>query len=73
MKREVRLHVERRNSMGDDSTKEGSEIGGNNNIVSPPEDDTSPLKAEDREREAREKAQRTGVERGMGVYTKVFV
>jgi hypothetical protein len=36
------------------------------------EDDIQPLKAEDRGREEKERAKRTGMEKGMGVYTKVW-
>lgn len=69
MSSEVRIHVERRNSLGT-STKEGSEsdLG---NVLSPMEEDTEPLKEEDK-RERRETGQRSGVEKGHGVYTTVW-
>ncbi|KAH6664035.1 hypothetical protein B0J14DRAFT_644459 [Halenospora varia] len=69
MSSEVRIHVERRKSLGA-STKEGSKLG-LGNVVSPMEEDTEPLKEEDR-REARETAQRSGVEKGMRVHTTVW-
>ena len=68
MKREVQVQVERLESAGA-STMEGSELG---NIESPMEEDTKPLKEEDMERDARQRAQRTGLEKGMGVHTKVW-
>ncbi|KAH6666158.1 hypothetical protein B0J14DRAFT_678858 [Halenospora varia] len=55
---EIQIHMERRKSLGV-STKEGSELE-LGNVVSPMEEDTEPLKAEDR-REAKETAQRSGV------------
>jgi hypothetical protein len=68
MKSEIHVRVERIDSAGA-STKEGSELG---NTVSPMEEDTKPLTEEDMEREAKQHAQRTGVEKGMGVHTKAW-
>lgn len=51
------------------SMREGSELG---NTISPMEEDKKPLKEEDMERGAREIAQRTRVEIGMGVHAKAW-
>ncbi|KAH6704093.1 hypothetical protein BKA61DRAFT_739913 [Leptodontidium sp. MPI-SDFR-AT-0119] len=68
MSSEVRTHVERRKSLGA-RTKEGSELD-LENVVSPMEEDTEPLKGEDRG-EARENSQ-SGVEKGFGVHATVW-
>jgi hypothetical protein len=69
MSSEVRIHVERRKSLGA-STKEGSELE-LGNVVSLMGEDTEPLEAEDR-RGPRETTQRSGAEKGMGVHTTIW-
>jgi hypothetical protein len=70
-KQEVEVRVERRKSLAP-SWKEdsGSILDGKRGV----EDDTQPLREEDRQREAsdRERDKIGGVERGMGVSTKIW-
>ncbi|TVY82664.1 hypothetical protein LSUE1_G002017, partial [Lachnellula suecica] len=74
MKREVHVTIERRTSVNTVDEKRGGENRrtGTGRV----EDDMKPLplKAENQERDEREieRAKRTGVERGMGVHTKVW-
>lgn len=69
MKREVEIHVERRKSAGVSSKERSSDYGSGTPRGIDTDEDTKPLKEEDREAE---EAKRTGVEKGMGVYTKVW-
>ncbi|PQE22138.1 hypothetical protein CJF30_00010710 [Rutstroemia sp. NJR-2017a BBW] len=66
---EVEIYAERRKSLGV-STQEGSELE-LGNIISPMEEDTEPLKAKDG-RTVRGTAERSRVEKGMGVHTEVW-
>jgi hypothetical protein len=69
MSSEVQIHSERRKSLGV-STQEGSELE-LGNIISRMGEDTEPLTAKDG-RTVRGTAQRSRVEKGMGVHTEVW-
>lgn len=76
MQREVRVSVEIERRVSEDASTKGESEGGHRRTKSgrAVEDDMKPLKAEDQERDARdeERAKRSGLEQGMGVYTKVW-
>ena len=69
MKREVHVRVERRNRTGVSSKKGSSDYGSGTPKGIDTDEDTEPLKEDDREMGD---AKRTGWEKGMGVYTKVW-
>lgn len=69
LSREVRVRVERQNSAGLSSTEGSSDYGSGTPRGGEADEDTKPLKEEDR---ARENALRTGVDMGMGTFTKVW-
>jgi hypothetical protein len=69
MKREVHVQVERRNSAGVSSKKGSSYYGSGTPRGLETDEDMTPLKEEDM---VRENAKRTGVDMGMGTFTKVW-